>query len=106
MDKALAKARDDDNSDSDTIVVEFALSTNPSKTYRGELESVSLRPFTDKSGIQVYRGSIMVDPEDIDLTEMRPGAGATVKIHCGKVPMYKACFYQVIDWCKTNLWLF
>ncbi len=105
VDKALMKAREEDPDA--TIYAEFALSTNPSKTYSGELHRVSMRPFPDQaSGIQVYRAVIDVEQEDIDLSEMRPGAGATVKIHCGKVPLYKACFHQIIDWCRTNLWFF
>ena len=104
VDRALEKARDDN--DSKTIEAQFALSTNPSKTYYGELERVSIRPYTDDSGIQKYRGIIKVDPQDVDLTELRPGAGATVKIHCGKVPLYKACFHQPIDWIQTHVWWF
>ena len=103
VDRALEAAREDDNKDSDTILAEFALSTNPSKTYQGQLHRVSIRPYTDDGGLQQYRGVIMVDPEDLNLNEMRPGAGATVKIHCGKVPMYQACFHQIIDWCQLNV---
>ena len=101
--RALEAAKEDPDTP-DTLPVAFALSTNPSKTFHGELLRVSMRPFTDETGIQQYRGVVKVDTAD--LGEMKPGAGATVKIHCGKVPLYKACLYQVIDWCKTNLWLF
>ena len=104
VDRALAVAREDQQDA--TIEAQFALSTNPSKTYDGQLERVSIRPYTDDSGIQKYRGTIKVDPKDVDLTELRPGAGATVKIHCGKVPLYKACFHQIIDWTQTNVWWF
>ena len=106
VERALETAREDDDKDSDAIPVKFALSTNPSKTYSGELSKVSIRPFTDDSGIQKYRGFVKVDAEDLDVNELRPGAGATVKIHCGKVPLYRACLHQIIDWCQTNLWLF
>ena len=105
VDRALSEAVADSDTP-DTLPVEFALSTNPSKTYHGELRRVSRRPFTDDAGIQQYRGVVDVDTEDLDLAELKPGAGATVKIHCGKVPLYRACLYQIIDWCKTNLWLY
>ncbi|QEG24583.1 efflux RND transporter periplasmic adaptor subunit [Mariniblastus fucicola] len=106
VDRALKDARDDDDRNNDAIVAEFALSTNPSKTYRGELQRVSIRPHTDESGIQKYRGIIKVEPDGLNLKELRHGAGATVKIHCGKVPLYKACFHQIIDWWQTNVWWF
>ena len=101
VDTALDEART--NGDG-TIDAQFALSTNPSKTYYGKLQQVSIRPHTDSAGIQMYRGIIKVDADDLDLNELKPGAGATVKIHCGKVPLYKAWLHQPIDWCRTNLW--
>lgn len=106
VDKALEAARNDDDKEKDTITAEFALSTNPSKTYQGELHRVSIRPHTDDAGIQKYRGIIMVDSEGLDTNELRHGAGVTVKIRCGKVPMYKGCFHQVIDWWVANVYWF
>ena len=103
VDRALKEAREDNDNEANTIEAEFALSTNPSKTYQGELHRISIRPHTDESGIQKYRGIIKVDPEDVNLKELRPGAGVTVKIHCGKVPLYKKCFYQIIDWWQINV---
>lgn len=87
----------------DTIDVEFALSTNPSQTFKGKLNRISNRPHTDQAGNQNYRGMIEVDSEDLDIDELRPGSGATVRIQCGEVPLYKRCFYQVVDWVKANV---
>ena len=102
VEDALERARKDDPN-TDGITAEFALSTNPSKSYSGKLQRVSIRPHTDEGGIQMYRGIIKVDPEDME--DLRPGAGATVKIFCGKVPLYKAWFHQIIDWCRLKvLW--
>lgn len=106
VDRALAEARNDDDTTNDTILAEFALSTNPSKTYQGQLHRVSIRPHTDESGVQKYRGIIKVDPKDLNVKELRHGAGVTVKIHCGKVPLYKACFHQPIDWVLAKVWWF
>jgi multidrug efflux pump subunit AcrA (membrane-fusion protein) len=103
VDDALERARKDDPN-TDGITAEFALSTNPSKSYSGKLERVSIRPHTDEGGIQMYRGIIKVDPENME--DLKPGAGATVKIFCGKVPLYKACFHQIIDWCRLNVYWF
>jgi biotin carboxyl carrier protein len=103
VDRALAKAKE--NGD-DFIVAEFAMSTNPNKKYTGQLKKIAIRPHTDDSGIQKYRGIINVDPKDLDFSELRPGAGATVKIFCGKVPMHKAFFHQITDWIKTNVYWF
>lgn len=103
VDEALAAARENGE---DFIVAEFAMSTNPNKKYSGKLKKVSIRPHTDDTGIQKYRGIINVDPKDVDASQLRPGAGATVKIFCGKVPMHKAFFHQITDWVKTNVYWF
>jgi len=95
-----------DNRGDEEIYAEFALSTNPSKTYEGTLDRLSIRPYTDSAGLQQYRAVVKVDPKKLDIDELKPGAGGTVKIHCGKVPLYKACFYQIIDWCKVNMWFY
>lgn len=102
VDKALEAASDG----GDPVIAEFALSTNPSNTYSGELTRVSVRPHTDEGGIQMYRGIIKVDPEDLDVKELRHGAGVTVKVHCGKVPLYKSCFHQIIDWIQLKVYWF
>jgi multidrug resistance efflux pump len=104
--RAMHRVQNDDDPNNDDIIAEFAMSTNPNKTYRGVLERVSIRPHTDDSGIQKFRGIIKVDPKELEVSELKPGAGATVKIFCGKEPLYRVCFHQVIDWCKINLWLF
>jgi multidrug efflux pump subunit AcrA (membrane-fusion protein) len=101
--RALQKAKEDGK---DEIHAEFALSTNPSKTFEGKLKRLSIRPFTDSAGLQQYRAIVAVDPDQLDVTELKPGAGGTVKIHCGKVPLYRACFQQVIDWCQVHMWWF
>ncbi len=106
VDDALERARGDNDPNNDGITAEFALSTNPSKTYTGQLHRVSIRPHTGEDGIQMYRGIIKVDSKDLNLKELRPGAGATVKVFCGKVPLYRACFHQIIDWCRLNVYWF
>ena len=101
--RALHKAKEDGENE---IYAEFALSTNPSKTFEGKLKRMAIRPYTDSAGLQQYRGIVTVDPDQLDGTELKPGAGGTVKIHCGKVPLYRACFQQIIDWCQVNMWMF
>ena len=96
----------DDDPDNNKLTAVFAMSTNPNTTYEGVLERVSIRPHTDESGIQKYRAIIKVDPKDMEKSELKPGAGATVKIYCGKERLYKACFHQIIDWWNLNVWWF
>ncbi len=87
----------------DSIDAEFTLNTNANKTYSGKLKQLAMRPYTDgQSGTQFYRAVIEVNRDDLEGDELTPGAGTTVRVSCGKVPLYKRCFYQVTDWFKTT----
>ncbi len=80
--------------------VEFATATNPNETLVGRLSSVSDRTFPDEQGVPHYRG-IVSDVDIQPLEKPRPGAGVTVRIFCGKVPLGFYCFYQPWDWFRT-----
>jgi len=80
--------------------VEFATATNPNETLVGKLVSVSDRTFPDEQGVPHYRG-IISDVDVEPLEKPRPGAGVTVRIFCGKVPLGFYCFYQPWDWLRT-----
>lgn len=87
----------------DSIDASFSLSTNPNVSYKGKLKRISKRPFTDQTtGTQYFRGLIDVDREELKVDELKPASGVTVRVLCGKVPLYKRCFYQVTDWFKTT----
>ena len=80
--------------------VEFATATNPNKSLVGKLVSVSDRTFPDEQGVPHYRG--VVSEVDVQpLEKPRPGAGVTVRIFCGKVPLGFYCFHQPWDWFRT-----
>lgn len=80
--------------------VEFATATNPNETLVGKLVSVSDRTFPDQQGVPHYRG-IVSDVDIEPLEKPRPGAGVTVRIFCGQVPLGFYCFYQPWDWFRT-----
>lgn len=82
------------------LKVEFATATNPNETLVGKLVSVSDRTFPDEQGVPHYRGIVSeVDVEPLE--KPRPGAGVTVRIFCGKVPLGFYCFHQPWDWLRT-----
>lgn len=98
VDEAMAKAIQ--NGGDGKLHVEFATATNPNETLMGNLISVSDRTFPDQQGVPHYRG-IVSDIDIKPLEKPRPGAGVTVRIFCGKVPLGFYCFYQPWDWFRT-----
>jgi hypothetical protein len=98
VDQAIAKSLAD--GDDGKLKVEFATATNPNETLVGKLVSVSDRTFPDQQGVPHYRG-IVSDVDVQPLEKPRPGAGVTVRIFCGKVPLGFYCFYQPWDWFRT-----
>jgi len=98
VDEAVRESRENDGDGK--LRVEFATATNPNETLVGKLVSVSDRTFPDEQGVPHYRG-IVSDVDVQPLEKPRPGAGVTVRIFCGKVPLGFYCFYQPWDWLRT-----
>jgi len=82
------------------LYVEFTSGSNPNEKLVGKLASLSDRTFPDDQGVPHYRG-IVSDVDIQPLEKPRPGAGVTVRIFCGKVPLGFYCFYQPWDWLRT-----
>lgn len=98
VDEAIKESLENDGDGK--LRVEFATATNPNETLVGKLVSVSDRTFPDEQGVPHYRG-IVSDVDIQPLEKPRPGAGVTVRIFCGKVPLGFYCFYQPWDWFRT-----
>ena len=98
VDEAIRESLENDGDGK--LRVEFATATNPNETLVGKLVSISDRTFPDEQGVPHYRG-IVSDVDVQPLKKPRPGAGVTVRIFCGKVPLGFYCFYQPWDWFRT-----
>ena len=101
VDQAIAESLKNDGDGK--LPVEFATGTNPNETLVGKLVSVTDRTFPDEQGVPHYRG-VVSDVDVEPLEKPRPGAGVTVRIFCGKVPLGFYCFYQPWDWLR--MWWF
>ncbi len=87
------------------LTVEFRIGTNPNLNLRGTLVSVASRAVASETGSPTFQAIVDADGEQFrELTdELRTGAGVTAKIHCGTRSLGFVCFYQVIDWLRTNV---
>ena len=86
----------------DPLKVTYIVTANPNVTLNGELVRISDRTFPDDQGVPHYRG--VVRATDVEnLEKLRPGAGLTASVYCGKRSLGFRCFYQLWDYVRTNL---
>ena len=81
--------------------VKFRVATNPNITLDGKLVQVAARAETDQSGVPKFRA--IVDADTSKLKDLRPGAGVTAKIYCGRERLGFVWFYQIIDFMRTHV---
>ena len=86
--------------DGEPLDVEFRVATNPNILFKGKLTRLADRTDPGESGVPEFKA--IVDADLLELKELRPGAGLTAKIHCGKHSTGFVWFYQVIDFLRTR----
>ena len=89
--------------DGEPLDVVFRVATNPNKTLKGKLHNnnVAARADNGQSGVPEFRA--IVDADISDLEELRPGAGVTAKIYCGRHRLGFVWFHQIIDFARTHI---
>lgn len=96
-----AEAKTKDDGKPHLLEVTYIVTANPNVTLKGELVRISDRTFPDDQGVPHYRGVVRaLDIENLE--KLRPGAGLTASVFCGKRSLGFRCFYQVWDWIRTN----
>ncbi len=87
--------------DNEPLEVEFRVATNPNIKLKGKLVQVAARADAGQSGIPEFRA--IVDADTSELKDLRPGAGVTAKIYCGRERLGFVWFYQIIDFLRTRV---
>ena len=89
--------------DNEPLDVEFRVATNPNILLKGKLQNknVAARADTGQAGVPEFRA--IVDADISDLEELRPGAGVTAKVFCGRKQLGFVWFYQIIDFMRTKV---
>ncbi len=90
----------DDSRDQD-LDVEFRVATHPNLLIHGKLVRLADRSDPGRSGIPEFRAIVNADVSQ--LKDLRPGAGLTAKIYCGRRPLGFVWFYQIIDFLRTRV---
>jgi len=75
------------------LKVSYVMSSDPGQTHEGTLEEVSLRSEADKEAGQTIRLHVAIDGSE--LTDPRPGATATAKVHCGEACVAYVWLHEV-----------
>ena len=82
--------------------VEFRVATNPNILFKGKLIRLADRTDPGEAGVPEFKAIVAADVSELK-KDLRPGAGLTAKIHCGRFPTGKVWFYQVIDFLRTRV---
>lgn len=90
-----------DESKNEPLNVEFRVATNPNLLFEGKLVRLADRTDQGESGVPEFRAIVAADVSE--LKELRPGAGLTAKIFCGRRSTGFVWFYQVIDFMRTRV---
>ncbi len=81
--------------------VEFLLSSEPGRTYRGQVREVSLSSEADDAARSHVRVVVAFDRDQIE--QPRPGATALPRIRCGPQPLGYVWLHDLIDAIRTRL---
>lgn len=83
----------------------FKIGTNPNLNLKGTVDNIDQRAVPSETGAPDFRAIVEIDSSQLkDLQEeLRSGAGATAKIHCGKRSLGFCCFYQIYDFMRTKV---
>ncbi len=84
------------------LETEVRIATNPNLPLHGKLVRVAERAeISPSTGTPYFRGIVEVDVSD--LKDLRPGAGVTARIECGRRSLGFVWFYQIIDFFRTQV---
>lgn len=78
------------------LEVSFVLATDPEKTYRGTLRSVSREVHSDADNGPSVLVTVAVARDTIPVAQLRPGATVIPHIHCGQRPVGFVWFHELI----------
>ena len=95
--KALAE------NDNEPLDVEFVLGTNANLRAKGKLIRIADRADVSEAGIPEFRAIVEANLDNIAIEELRPGAGVTAKIKCGRHRLGFVWFYQILDFLRTKV---
>ncbi|MEL7497976.1 MAG: HlyD family efflux transporter periplasmic adaptor subunit [Planctomycetota bacterium] len=92
------------SSQGEPLEVDFIIGTNPNLALKGQLTYISKRAIPSQEGVPEFRAIVEIDRDQLERLddELRSGAGATVRIRCGKRSLGFVCFYQVYDFLRTT----
>ncbi|MDO4558756.1 MAG: hypothetical protein Q4C47_07305, partial [Planctomycetia bacterium] len=91
------------NFDDPRLEVEFVLATEPSLVHHGRV--VELHDYAeivdDEQGVTV-QVRVAFDRSELNPEQIRQGATASAKIHCGRASIGYCWFYDLISWTKKT----
>jgi multidrug efflux pump subunit AcrA (membrane-fusion protein) len=85
----------------DDLNVTFILATDPGQRHTGRIQSVAKATTIDENHGQSAR--VTVDLRNTQLTNPRPGAEVTAKIHCGRRALGYVWLHEVIEFVQSKL---
>lgn len=94
----LAEAIRDAEARQAPLQVSFVLATEPGKIYQGTVAQLAHRAEIDPAQGNTVRVIVEFDREQVPAELLRPGAAATVKVHCGTRPLGYVCLHDAWEW--------
>jgi hypothetical protein len=83
------------------LKVAYVLATDPDSTLWGDVKHVEhITQMHDEEGHTVR---ILVDIEENDIVNKRPGSAVTGKVLCGRRPVGYCWFHEAIEWVQANV---
>jgi multidrug efflux pump subunit AcrA (membrane-fusion protein) len=82
------------------LKVDYILMTEPGKTYYGQVSDVADATETHEEHGNVV--PIRVQPDET-ITNGRPGATVTAKVHCGTAPLGWCLLHEAYEWLEANV---
>jgi len=103
----VARAWQQAQAEQQPLSVEFILATGPGSRLTGTVKQVdTIAEVRGEEGNTVL-ATVTIDRAQIDPAELRPGAGVTAKVHCGRRMLGFVLFHELIDTVRSKIlfWL-
>jgi len=103
----VARAWQQAQGDKKPLEVEYILATGPGRRLTGTVKHLDTIAEVRGDEGNTVLATVAIDRNEIDPAELRPGAGVTAKVHCGRRMLGFVWFHELIDTVRAKVlfWL-
>ncbi|MEK6236065.1 MAG: HlyD family efflux transporter periplasmic adaptor subunit [Planctomycetales bacterium] len=99
----VAAARERAAEKGEDLQVEFVPATDPGMACSGTVQEIALQADLDPTAGSIILITVKFDKSQLSPAMLRPGAGVTAKIHCGRRSIGYVWLHDHVDWVRREI---